>query len=505
MKRTLFSFCFAFCAFIITQAQVTPNFNYTQTCYGNQTTLVASSSLQDTAISSWLWDLDGNGTYEMSGKTIISLITLNDTIAARLKITPTIGTADSITKNVIIDPLPNVNFMANNLCELKTATYISLSSVATGTITQWKWDFNSDGADDATGNTVTYVCGPAQTYTTQLTCVSDKGCSAFTQKITTVYPNPTAIFSTSNACVNANATFTNTSTVTNLDFYLWNFGDGNSNAITTNPGNATHSYSTAGTYSVDLIAVSQAGCRDTSVSSVTINPLPVVSTNNSNTCLGGSVMLNASTSNGTLPYSYQWIPGGPAVSPSITTTYTVTVTDANGCTDMDMATVEVNPLPVVSITASDTVLHNSGSVTLIANGANNYSWNTGESINAITVTQSGTYSVTGTDLNGCVNSDSAKVVAENPDIVSVSGNILTPNGDGFNDEFVINNISEYANCDLTIYNSWNDVVYSVKGYQNNWKGTNTGGNILPSGAYYYIIKCDDKPVLKGNINILREK
>ena len=499
MKRTLFSFYITCGAFIIAHAQITPAFNYTQTCYGNQTTLVASSSLPDISISSWQWDLDGNGTYEISGKKIISLFTMNDTNIVMLKITPTIGAADSIADTVFTSPLPQVNFMANNLCESKVATYISLSTVSTGSIAQWKWDFNSDGADDATGNTVTYVCGPAQTYTTQLTCVSDKGCSAFTQKITTVYPNPTAAFSTSNACVNANATFTNTSAITNLDFYLWNFGDG-SQAVAT--GNTTHNYSAAGNYTVTLIAATQKGCRDTAASSITIHPLPTPSiSGNLVVCLGNGFTLTAS--GGT---SYVWNPTGQTNSTLTTVaggTYSVTTTDNNGCTNTASATTVVNPLPIVSITASDTVLHAGSSMILVADGASRYAWSTGASSNNITVTQSGTYSVMGTDMNNCIATDSIKVMNENPDIISVFGSLLTPNDDNINDVLMIDNISAYSNCYLKIYTMWNDEVFSVSGYRNDWKGTDGSGATLPAGAYYYIIQCDDKPMLKGNINILR--
>src|ERR1051325_7039081 len=219
MKKYFYSFLALISAVVMPggiepAAQVNPNFAYTPTCYGNQTTLVASSSLQDTAIASWWWDLDGNGTYDMSGKTIITLVTINDTVAVKLKITPNVGTADSITKNVIIDPLPQVNFIASNLCESKAATYVSLSSIAPGSISQYKWDFNNDGTDDFIGNdTAMYTCGPAATYITKLTCVSNKGCIAFAQKVTTVYPNPTAAFILpASACANANSTFTNTST-----------------------------------------------------------------------------------------------------------------------------------------------------------------------------------------------------------------------------------------------------------------------------------------------------
>lgn len=434
MKLKSFSLFLLFCGIFIKHVSAqNPNFNYTQTCFGNQTTLVASSSLSDGSISTWLWDLDANGTYEMNGKTIIALFTQNDTIAVKLKITPNSGSADSITKNVIIDPLPQVNFIANNLCETYTATYSSQSTISTGTINQFLWDFNNDGVtDDNSNDTVNYICGPAQTYITKLTGVSDKGCSAFAQKTTTVYPNPVATFSTSGTCEGNNTMFTNLTTAPNPDYYNWYLGDGIGNV---GSGNTSHLYQGAGNYNVQLIAVTQAGCRDTFTSAVMINPAP----------------------NASLAFS------------------------------------------------GDTVLFEGGSVILtVAGGSFDYAWSTGETTDNITVMEAGTYSCEVTDANGCTAKLTTNIgVNAIPDTVAVTGLILTPNDDNINDELVISNISAYSNCDLKVYSMWNDEVFSTKGYMNNWKGTNSSGGNAPAGAYYYIIKCDDKAMIKGNINILR--
>lgn len=411
----------------------TSNFSYTQTCYGSQTTLVASSTLPDTSISIWQWDLDGNGSYELTGKKIISLVTVNDTIAVKLKITPKTGTADSTTKNVIIDPLPQVNFIANNLCEARSAVYASQSGILTGSITQYLWDFNNDGiTDDNSNDTVSFICGPAQTYITKLTCVSAKGCSAFAQKTTTVYPNPVATYSFANTCLGSTTSFSGTGAAPNLDYYNWDFGDGTGNISS---GSTNHKYAAAGNYNVQLIAVTQAGCRDTMV--------------------------------------------GPLV---------------------------VNPNPAASLQFSgDTVLFEGASVTVtVVGGSFNYVWSSGEITDNITITQSGTYSCMVTDINGCTANLTTNItVKEIPDTVGVSGFIVTPNDDNINDAFIIENISAYSACDLKIYSMWNVEVYWVTSYQNNWKGTDIDGNSLPAGAYYYMIKCDDKTLQKGNINILR--
>lgn len=514
MKRIFLAFFVLFCvpgAF----AQA-PDFNYTQTCFGSQTTLVASSSLPDSAIASWKWDLDGNGTYELSGKTIISLITLNDTVAVKLKITPNAGSADSVTKNVIIDPMPQVNFMVDNLCESKAATYASQSTIISGSITQFLWDFNNDGTtDDNSNDTVNFTCGPAQVYFTRLTCVSNKGCSAFAVKTTQVYPNPIASFTASPVCEGTSTTLLNTSTAVNPDFYLWNFGDGNNNATS---GNTTHTYTTSGTYTVNLIAVTQSGCRDTMDQTVIVNAGPTANALVSPVCIGSpSQFSDLSASAPGDPISmWSWNFGdGSANSAQMNPTYTYTaagtynvtdvVTSVAGCKDSVTITHIVSPLPIISITPiGNTTLESGQSVVLSANGGISYLWNTGSAANNITVTQTGVYSVTGMDANGCSASDSVSVtVHEILDTVVVSGFILTPNEDGINDALVISNASAFTICELTVYNMWNDKVYSINDYKNDWKGTDNSGAELSSGAYYYIITCDDKPMLKGNINILR--
>ena len=415
----------------------TPNFIYTPTCYGSQTTFVASSTLADTAIASWKWDLNGSGTYSASGKTIINFFTTSGTFPIKLKITPNFGTPDSITKNIVIDPLPNVNFRVDNLCALKKATYYGLSTIISGTIAQSQWDFNNDGivdfTDSHTNDTAVYTCGPAQIYQTKLICVSDKGCSAFAVKTTQVFPVPVAQFTVSTACVKDSTLFTNTTTNNPApDYYYWTFGD---SYFASSTGNVSHVYNYIGSYYVSLVAVTANGCSDTSlISNITAYPLPVV---------------------------------------SITTS-----TNGN-------------------------VFYDGSNLSLTASGANSYLWwNNSETTNSIIISQSGTYTVTGTNTSGCKSS--ADIIIDKlpiPDSVATTSNILTPNGDGINDYLVIENKDAYQSCKINIYNIWNVLVYSQDGYNNDWDGTSNGKK-LPDGAYYYIITCDDKATLKGNINIL---
>ena len=75
-------------------------------------------------------------------------------------------------------------------------------------------------------------------------------------------------------------------------------------------------------------------------------------------------------------------------------------------------------------------------------------------------------------------------------------NGITPNNDGFNDTWVIDNLPEHTK--VIIYNRWGDSVYSSDNYQNDWDGNNR-----PSGAYYYILTLSDGTLYHGDLNILK--
>jgi gliding motility-associated-like protein len=149
-------------------------------------------------------------------------------------------------------------------------------------------------------------------------------------------------------------------------------------------------------------------CASGTTTSVTVNPLPPVSGTDQSICIGEQVTLVGS---GAATYSWSGgIQDGIAFSPNATTTYTVTGTSAQGCVATDQVTVTVNPLPVVIAGADVSVCENE-TVTLIASGANTYSW-TNNVVNGVSfIPSSGvtTYSVTGTSSQGCTDTDDLTV------------------------------------------------------------------------------------------------
>jgi len=118
-------------------------------------------------------------------------------------------------------------------------------------------------------------------------------------------------------------------------------------------------------------------------------------------CMGESATLTAS-GGGSYQWSNQQTGATISVSPAITLPFTVTVTNANNCTDSDEVEVIVNPLPAIDA-GSDEEICEGESVTLSASGADTFLWSTQESTSSITVSpeETTTYSVTGTDANNC--------------------------------------------------------------------------------------------------------
>jgi len=84
-------------------------------------------------------------------------------------------------------------------------------------------------------------------------------------------------------------------------------------------------------------------------------------------------------------------------------------------------------------------------------------------------------------------------------------NAVSPNGDGINDTFFINNIQARPDNRLQIYNRWGNLVFDRKGYQNDWDGTWNGKN-LPDGTYFYILELREdgqRQVYRGYLELHR--
>jgi hypothetical protein len=170
-----------------------------------------------------------------------------------------------------------------------------------------------------------------------------------------------------------------------------------------------------------IITRSLSNCISTDTVQVSVLPVPLVGVvvSDSSLCVGESAILNGSGAS-----TYQWNNGvvnGLSFSPINGTTYSVIGTAANGCQNASSITLSVFPLPDVSAFATDNELCFGQQTTLSGSGASSYTWN-GSAQNGIafTPTQTSTYTVNGTDPNGCVNSDSIEIIVHPLPVIDVT-------------------------------------------------------------------------------------
>jgi gliding motility-associated-like protein len=116
-----------------------------------------------------------------------------------------------------------------------------------------------------------------------------------------------------------------------------------------------------------------------------------------------------------------------------------------------------------------------------------------------------TYTLFITDSKGCVNSDTVTVTILKVVFDGKISNLFTPNGDGINDTWYLQDIQKFPDNEVIVYNIYGNEVFTKKGYMNDWKGTYNGAD-LPDGTYYYVVRFDNSAVvLKGSLDILRNK
>ncbi|MES2268288.1 MAG: gliding motility-associated C-terminal domain-containing protein [Bacteroidota bacterium] len=270
-----------------------------------------------------------------------------------------------------------------------------------------------------------------------------------------------------------------------------------------------------GAYHVDVI--SAAGCITPKDVTVTVNAKPVINISGTQTiCAGSSTQITASATDGV---TYSWSPAiglsdpnlaTPFASPSISTLYTVTVTNVNNCTSTNTVQVNVLPLPVAY--AGDDKMIFEGQVTKLDGSATGdiatYTWSPADYLDdphSLTPTANPphdiTYTLTVTSGNNCGESKDKVFVRVYEKIVIPSS--FTPNNDGVNDLWNIEALNTYSDGMISIYNRGGKRVYQSRGYGKPWDGK-FNGDSLPTGTYYYVIDLKNgTPALSGWVLILR--
>ena len=385
------------------------DFSFTNNCSGAGVPFIDNSVVAGSTISSWLWDFgDGitnttqNPMHQFGG---------NGTYTVTLTVSTPTNCTSSITHQVTVNTsVPSPAFSSQNVCEGSEMFFMDLSSG--GTINSWTWTFNDlpSGTNTSSVQHPSHIFSSSGTYSVILHVTNTNGCQNQVQQNVTVYSNPIIFVSDEGICENSQATLIGPAGYTS---YKWNnnqstqsivvkplvnqsytltvtdakgckgsytanvyvdpaptpdagisqticegtdatlSGTGG-NSYTWNPGNLTGQnviVSPSVTTIYSLTVSSNTGCSSDTTVVIFVNPTPtIILDNDVGICDGETININSVTGMG----SILWSPGNQtsasiSVRPLITTTYTLEVTDAIGCSNTDSITITVNPIPLALI------------------------------------------------------------------------------------------------------------------------------------------------------------
>jgi gliding motility-associated-like protein len=188
---------------------------------------------------------------------------------------------DTIYGSIIVNPNPVANFSSDKVCEKNPTQFTDLSSISSGNIIGWQWNFgdNTSNTNTSFAQSPTHIYTQSGNFNAILTVISENGCTN-----TVVYPVevaaiPNVAFSFSDVCFGTAANFTNLTTINpgnNINTFYWDFGDNSNpyNTTTASPG-ATYAYNQYGYYNVNLLATSDNGCTSDFSKTIFIHPKPV--------------------------------------------------------------------------------------------------------------------------------------------------------------------------------------------------------------------------------------
>lgn len=320
---------------------------------------------------------------------------------------------------ILVSPRPTSNFITSRpLCKDDLIDFIYTGN-GDSTAT-YHWSLSNASQQTDTNKAHAFASwNKAGQYTTSLRVTQGYCTSLPTIKELLIAPLISFYISSSQGCEPLEVSYTGNVEPPNSN-YLWDFHDGTTDTAT----NPVHIYQTAGNYGLTLIATTDSGCVDTvSFPALTkVYPTPIVDFSWNPNIIPWSDPLASFIDKSTYGNAYQWDFGDPA-----------------------------------------------GGNSSSPNPTHNYS-------------EKGLFDVwlMVTSEHGCKDSlmKSIRVV----DDVFETPNIITPNGDGYNDYFEITNIESLKNCHIEVFNRWGKLVYIHHNYKNQWSPVE-----LADGTYYYYI------------------
>ncbi len=394
-----------------------------------------------------LWVSGGYPNYLWSTGTTDTSILVNPVRNTPYTVKVTGANGCSTTQNFLVMPDYNYNidFKYDTACFGDKTTLINVST-GKDSLLQVSWDLNMDGKfDNATGDTVVYTFPKSQLWLVGMRLTFKSGNILTKVHQVPVGEKPAVDFTYSGLCSSVgNTLFTDSTTLTfgKITTRYWEYGDGRSEY---RPNIYAYHQYYPGNYTATLVVTSSYGCADSLSQSFSIY---------------GSPDIVVQRKDGSQVY------------------YNDTITFKKG----DSTYVQVrNPTDYDSIIWPPHIL-----------SPNYYVKASGEyTVEAYVNVCPGTSTFYGVAVGGGIPVTSARAMP-----------LFTPNGDGYNDKWVVNDKEIVSPFRLRIYNRAGSLVYSSENYNNDWKGE-YNGNPLPQGTYYYVIIDKAGKKYTGALSIIR--
>ncbi len=301
----------------------------------------------------------------------------------------------------LVSPLTNTSYSVTGTSALgcvgsntavSTVTVIATPSITvnSGIICAGKsFTILPSGANTYTYSSGTNVVSPLTNTSYSVTGTSALGCVGSNTAVSTVTVNATPSITVNSGVICSGNSFT----ITPIG----------ANTFTYSSGSNVVSPTTITNYTVTGVNI--LGCTNTAVSTVSVNGIPNISVNSGVICSGNSFTITPIGAN-TFTYSS----GSNVVSPTTTSSYTVTGASAFGCNNTAVSTVSVNAIPIISVNSGSICSGNSFTIT--PSGANTYTYSSGS--NVVNPTTPVSYTVTGANLLGCTNTAISTVFSVMP-------------------------------------------------------------------------------------------
>ncbi|MBN8702345.1 MAG: PKD domain-containing protein [Bacteroidetes bacterium] len=400
-------------------------------CGTNQVTLTAPPGAQ-----SYQWSTV-NGLGNIVGTTTNQTVIINQGGHYQVTVTPTTGAACAYTLDSIIPGIPTApvaNFQATTVCQGQPTLFTD-NSTPLGLLTSWDWDFNNNGSSDDNTQNPSHTFPNSGTIPVKLTvsasgglCVKDTVISVTVNSGPNIQANNNGPF-----CAGTTVQLTANGGVS----YQWTGPNGftstNQNDSIVNPTLAS-----SGNYTV--VGTNASGCSTSDVTSVSISSSNFATASNDpgTYCEGETVTLNSS---GGVSYSWTGPSGYTSAQQNATITgvlqtqagtFSVVVTDANGCQGVATTNISVMPAPTAQFTASDVCIGTPVQFTNTSTTGTSSAWTFGDGNASIQNNPSHNYnsagnqtvSLTVTDPAGCSNTATQQVlVHDNPTVTFTSDKI----------------------------------------------------------------------------------